>query len=48
MALTNNKKLAEKMGLLRSHGITCSSELMTHEPDGLGITNKLTSVLITA
>ena len=34
MALTNNKKLAEKMDLLRSHGITRSSELMTHEPDG--------------
>lgn len=35
MALTNNAQLAEKMDLLRSHGITRKPELMTHEPDGL-------------
>jgi UDP-4-amino-4,6-dideoxy-N-acetyl-beta-L-altrosamine transaminase len=34
MALTNNAKLAEKMALLRSHGITRDPALMTHEPDG--------------
>lgn len=34
MALTNNKKLADKMDLLRSHGVTRNPELMTHEPDG--------------
>lgn len=34
LALTNNKQLAAKLDLLRSHGITRNSELMTHEPDG--------------
>ena len=34
MALTNDTKLAERMDLLRSHGITRKPELMTHEPDG--------------
>lgn len=34
MALTNNKKLADKMDLLRSHGITRDPELMTKESDG--------------
>lgn len=34
MALTNDAKLAEQMGLLRSHGITRNPELMTREPDG--------------
>lgn len=34
MALTNNKELAQKMELLRSHGITRDESLMTHEPDG--------------
>lgn len=34
MALTNDTRLAEKMDLLRSHGITRKPELMTHEPDG--------------
>ena len=34
MALTNQPKLAEKMMLLRSHGITRDPQLMTHEPDG--------------
>ena len=34
MAVTNNHKLADKMLLLRSHGITRERELMTHEPDG--------------
>ena len=34
MSLTNDTVLAEKMGLLRSHGITRDPGLMTHEPDG--------------
>jgi UDP-4-amino-4,6-dideoxy-N-acetyl-beta-L-altrosamine transaminase len=34
MAVTNNKKLAEKMSLLRSHGITRNPKLMTCRPDG--------------
>lgn len=34
MALTNDPQLAEKMGLLRSHGITREPHLMTHEMDG--------------
>lgn len=34
MALTNDKYLAEKMSLLRSHGITRDEHLMTHAPDG--------------
>ncbi|WP_201576193.1 UDP-4-amino-4,6-dideoxy-N-acetyl-beta-L-altrosamine transaminase [Psychrobacter sp. H8-1] len=34
VATTNSKDLAQKMELLRSHGITRDSELMTHEPDG--------------
>ncbi len=34
MALTNNTKLAEKMSLLRSHGITRDSQQMTCESDG--------------
>lgn len=34
MALTNNEALANKMALLRSHGITRDPALMTHEPDG--------------
>lgn len=34
MALTNNSDLAEKMNLLRSHGITRDPQLMTHDPDG--------------
>ena len=34
MALTNNVELAEKMALLRSHGITRDPELMTHASDG--------------
>lgn len=34
MALTNNAKLADRMALLRSHGITRDPELMTHVPDG--------------
>lgn len=33
-ALTNSAKLAEKMELLRSHGITRDSERMTQNPDG--------------
>jgi len=34
MALTNDAKLAEKMALLRSHGITRDAAQMTHAPDG--------------
>lgn len=34
MALTNDDKLAERMNLVRSHGITRDPDLMTHEPDG--------------
>jgi len=34
MALTNNSKLAQKMSLLRSHGITRNPNQMTNEPDG--------------
>ncbi|MDR9469062.1 UDP-4-amino-4,6-dideoxy-N-acetyl-beta-L-altrosamine transaminase, partial [Marinospirillum sp.] len=34
MALTNSAELAQKMELLRSHGITRNPELMTREPDG--------------
>lgn len=34
MAVTNNAKLAQKMDLLRSHGITRNTELMTKESDG--------------
>jgi UDP-4-amino-4,6-dideoxy-N-acetyl-beta-L-altrosamine transaminase len=34
LATTNDASLAERMALLRSHGITRNHELMTHEPDG--------------
>jgi len=34
MAVTNDAELADKMNLLRSHGITRDPALMTHEPDG--------------
>lgn len=34
MAVTNNAKLAERMELLRSHGVTRNPELMTKEVDG--------------
>lgn len=34
MALTNDAALAERMALLRSHGITREPGKMTHEPDG--------------
>ncbi len=34
MAVTNNPSLAEKMALLRSHGITRDAEKMTHTADG--------------
>jgi dTDP-4-amino-4,6-dideoxygalactose transaminase len=34
MALTNDAKLANKMALLRSHGITREPQQMTHAPDG--------------
>ncbi|WP_370258669.1 UDP-4-amino-4,6-dideoxy-N-acetyl-beta-L-altrosamine transaminase [Marinobacter nauticus] len=34
MAVTNSAELAEKMNLLRSHGVTRDPALMTREPDG--------------
>ncbi|MFN2302970.1 MAG: UDP-4-amino-4,6-dideoxy-N-acetyl-beta-L-altrosamine transaminase, partial [Anaerolineales bacterium] len=34
VATTNKKKIADKMTLLRSHGITRDAEKMTQEPDG--------------
>lgn len=34
MALTNDDKLAERMNLYRSHGVTRDTDLMTHTPDG--------------
>ena len=34
MAVTNSHKLADKMALLRSHGITRDTDNMTHKPDG--------------
>ncbi|OZB74778.1 MAG: UDP-4-amino-4,6-dideoxy-N-acetyl-beta-L-altrosamine transaminase [Halothiobacillus sp. 14-55-98] len=34
MATTNDPELAQRMTLLRSHGITRDPELMTHVPDG--------------
>ncbi len=34
MAVTNREDVAEKMKLLRSHGITRDPDQMTHEPDG--------------
>jgi len=34
MALTNDKQLAKRMQLLRSHGITREAADMTHAPDG--------------
>ena len=34
MALTNNDELANRMNLLRSHGVTRDPQLMSHEPDG--------------
>lgn len=34
MVVTNDRQLADKMNLYRSHGITRDSGLMTHEPDG--------------
>ncbi|MDA9574271.1 UDP-4-amino-4,6-dideoxy-N-acetyl-beta-L-altrosamine transaminase [Porticoccaceae bacterium] len=34
MALTNSARLAERMSLYRSHGVTRDPSLMTHSPDG--------------
>jgi UDP-4-amino-4,6-dideoxy-N-acetyl-beta-L-altrosamine transaminase len=34
LATTNSKKIAEKMRLFRSHGITHDKSLMTRDPDG--------------
>ena len=52
MALTNSPELAQKMGLLRSHGITRDAALMTHDADGpwyyqqleLGFNYRLTDI----
>ncbi|MGE8439390.1 MAG: UDP-4-amino-4,6-dideoxy-N-acetyl-beta-L-altrosamine transaminase [Pseudomonas palmensis] len=52
MAVTNDEKLADKMSLLRSHGITRDPELMTHSPDGpwyyqqviLGLNYRMTEI----
>jgi UDP-4-amino-4,6-dideoxy-N-acetyl-beta-L-altrosamine transaminase len=52
MAMTNDEALANKMMLLRSHGITRDPELMTCEPDGpwfyqqiaLGFNYRLTDI----
>lgn len=34
MAVTNNSEIAERMSILRSHGITRDENKMTHSPDG--------------
>lgn len=34
LATTNDEEIANKMRLLRSHGVTRDQSLMTHEPDG--------------
>lgn len=34
MALTNNEQLAQKMDLLRSHGVTRNTDLMTKQSEG--------------
>lgn len=52
LATTNDDRLAERMGLFRSHGITRDPKLMTHEPDGpwyyqqiaLGLNYRLTEL----
>ena len=52
MAVTNDKGLSIKMGLLRSHGITRDSDLMSFKPDGpwyyeqvaLGFNYRLTDI----
>jgi UDP-4-amino-4,6-dideoxy-N-acetyl-beta-L-altrosamine transaminase len=52
MAITNNKELSIKMGLLRSHGITRDSDLMSFKSDGpwyyeqvaLGFNYRLTDI----
>ena len=52
LAATNNKRLAEKMTLLRTHGITRDPDLMTHISDGpwyyqqidLGFNYRLTDI----
>lgn len=52
MALTNSGELAEKMALLRSHGITRDESKMTHAPDGpwyyqqidLGLNYRMTDI----
>jgi len=52
MAVTNNQELSNKMELLRSHGITRDTSLMTHKPDGpwyyqqvaLGFNYRLTDI----
>lgn len=52
MAMTNDKHLSTKMGLLRSHGITRDADLMSFKPDGpwyyeqvtLGFNYRLTDI----
>jgi UDP-4-amino-4,6-dideoxy-N-acetyl-beta-L-altrosamine transaminase len=52
MALTNDKNIAKKLNMLRSHGITRDAEDMTKEPDGpwyyqqveLGFNYRLTDI----
>ncbi len=52
MAITNDETLANKMTLLRSHGITRDKDIMTHEPDGpwyyqqieLGLNYRMTDI----
>jgi len=52
MAMTNDKDLSTKMGLLRSHGITRDPDLMSFKPDGpwyyeqvaLGFNYRLTDI----
>ena len=52
MALTNNPKLAKKMSILRTHGITRDPSEMTKEPDGgwyyqqieLGLNYRMTDI----
>lgn len=52
MALTNDPEIADRMALLRSHGITRSPERMSREPDGpwyyeqidLGLNYRMTDI----
>jgi len=52
MATTNDPELAQKLNLLRSHGVSRDANLMTHEPDGpwyyqqhlLGLNYRMTEI----